>query len=240
MMAEAKAQGLRFLDSDVGYVRTRHDPHDKLYNSRASLAVYYRWKPRSIVGLCTKHRMVKPKIHISVIERIANGTDGYAPGNVPYDCDIVTTRSHPSEDVWPSNETLHEIKSLVREGRRADSMVSPLEENVKTVRSGQRSYRTFLTATFVVAVMSVFSFRTFPLNFSAGSVQWDVPLWLVLLIALALVGSWVLVWSSRVCARLNSAYLRRWNKHRARLRQLLRTDKRLSANSQPGKERGAA
>jgi uncharacterized protein (DUF2235 family) len=240
MMAEAKAQGLRFLDSDVGYVRTRHDPHDKLYNSRASLAVYYRWKPRSIVELCTKHRMVKPKIHISVIERIANGTDGYAPGNVPYDCDIVTTRSHPSEDVWPSNETLHEIKSLVREGRRADSMVSPLEENVKTVRSGQRSYRTFLTATFVVAVMSVFSFKTFPLNFSAGSVQWDVPLWLVLLIALALVGSWVLVWSSRVCARLNSAYLRRWNKHRARLRQLLRTDKRLSANSQPGKERGAA
>jgi uncharacterized protein (DUF2235 family) len=240
MMAEAQAQGLRFLDSDVGYVRTRHDPHDKLYNSRASLAVYYRWKPRSIVELCTKHRMFKPKIHISVFERIANGTDGYAPGNVPYDCDIVTTRSDQPEQAWPSGETLHEITSLVREGRRADSMISSLEENEKTVRSGQRSYRTFLTATFVVAFMSVFSFKTIPLNFADGSVQWDVPLWLVLLTALALVGSWVLVWSSRVDARLNSVYSRRWNKHRARLRQLLRTDKRLSANSQAGKERGAA
>jgi uncharacterized protein (DUF2235 family) len=240
MMGEAKAHGLRFLDSDIGYVRTRHDPHDKLYNSRASLAVYYRWKPRSIVELCTKHRMVKPKIHISVFERIANGTDGYAPGNVPYDCDIVTTKSDKSEKQWPSGETLQAIKSLVREGRPADSMISPLEENEKTVRSGLRSYRTFLTATFVVAFMSVFSFKSVPLNFSDGAVQWDVPLWLVLLIGLALVGSLVLFWSSRVDARLNSAYSRRWNKHRARLRELLRTDKRLSANSQPKKERGAA
>jgi len=183
--------------------------------------------------------MAKPKIHISVFERIANGTDGYAPGNIPYDCDVVTTKPDKSEKDWPSAETIHAIKDLLREGSSADPMISPLEENEKTVRSGQRSYRTFLIATFVVAFMSVFSFKGVPLNFSNGAVQWDVPLWLVLLIGLALVGSWVLLWSSRVDARLNSAYSRRWNKHRARLRELFRTDKRLSA-TQPGKERGAA
>ena len=37
MMAEAKARGPRFLENDLGYVRTHHDPHDKLYNSRANL-----------------------------------------------------------------------------------------------------------------------------------------------------------------------------------------------------------
>jgi len=232
MMAEAKMCGLRFLDNDCGYVRTHHDPHDKLYNSRASLAVYYRWKPRSIVELCTKHRMAKPKIHISVFERIANGTDGYAPGNIPYDCEIVTTRSDKAENQWPSVETLHAVKNLLRDGNHADPMVSPLEENAKLVRSGQASYRTFLAATFLTICMLPLSFRSVPFSFTDGAVQWNFPLWLLPLIAFALVGLFVLLWSSRIDRRLSSAYSRRWNRQRARLRELLRTDKPLPLRSQ--------
>jgi hypothetical protein len=249
MMAEAKACGLRFLDNDRGYVRTHHDPHDKLYNSRASLAVYYRWNPRSIVELCTKHKMAKPKIHISVFERIANGTDGYAPGNIPYDCEIVSTRSDRSDNSgnpWPSPETIHTIKSMVLEGSPANPMTSPLEENDETVRSGKASYRTFLTATFLFFCLLPVSFRRVPFSFNDGNFQWDAPLWLLLLISFALVGLFVLFWSSRVDARLNSAYSRRWNKHRARLRELLRTDKQASlssddtAGSSPYRENGPA
>ena len=223
MMAEAKARGLRFVESDRSYARNHYDPQDKLYDSRASLAVYYRWKPRSIVELCVKHKVAKPKIHISVFERIANGTDGYAPGNIPYGCEIVTTKSDNPEDQWPSVHSVEEITNLVRDGRPTSSMISPLEENSKTVRSGQASYRTFLTATFLSFCMLPFSLRTVPFHFATGA-QWDVPLWFVVLFGFALAGLIVLFWSWRVDARLNSAYSRRWNKHRARLRELLRTD----------------
>ncbi len=229
MMAEAKACGLRFLDSDHGYIGTHHDPHDKLYDSRASLAVYYRWKPRSIMELCLQHKIPKPKIHISVFERIANGTNGYAPGNIPYDCDIAVTRSDKpkeSENLWPSAETIHAIKSLMREGGAANPMISPLEENKKTVRSGQASYRMFLTATLLAACMLPFSFRSVPIHSADGTFQWDIPLWLLVTIAFAVLGFFVLLWSSHVDARLGSAYSRRWNKHRARLRELLRTNQR--------------
>jgi hypothetical protein len=40
----------------------------------------------------------------------------------------------------------------------------------------------------------------------------------------ALIGLIAWIWASRVDSRLNSATSRRWNQHRATLRQLLKTD----------------
>ncbi|NTW48432.1 MAG: DUF2235 domain-containing protein, partial [Chlorobiales bacterium] len=91
MMSEAAACGLRFIDNDSEYVRSHQDVHDKLFDSRAGVAVYYRWQPRNIVELCHKHNMETPRIHVSVFERIANATEGYTPGNIPFMCEVVTT-----------------------------------------------------------------------------------------------------------------------------------------------------
>lgn len=90
MMAQAELAGLRFLHSDRVDYRDHRDPHDKLYDPRAGLAVYYRWKPRDIGALCQAHNTA-PKIHVSVIERIAQASAGYAPGGLPANLQIVGT-----------------------------------------------------------------------------------------------------------------------------------------------------
>jgi hypothetical protein len=213
MMAEAEACGLRFIRHDRHSVRRHYDPHDKLYDSRASLAIYYRWQPRSIVELCTKHKMGKPKIHVSVFERIANGTDGYAPGNIPYDCELVTTQRAKSAYRWPNEESLRRIASILRSDGRDGWPTSPLEENKQTVQSGLSSYRTFIAASLFAAIMLLYA-----------AVRQDLFMGTIILIAFAVIGLLVRRWAERVDARLNSTYAKRWNKHRADLRKLLRTD----------------
>ena len=91
MMAHADAAGLRFVASDWDFYREHRSVHDKLYNSRSGLAAYYHYKPRDIAALCAEHG-VTPKVHVSALERIGQGTEGYAPGNVPGSIRIVETR----------------------------------------------------------------------------------------------------------------------------------------------------
>ena len=104
MMSEAGKAGLRFIESDLQFVHDRQDVHDKLYDSRSGLAVYYRWSPRNLSQLCEEHKIPAAKIHISLFERIANGTnaahglDAYSPGNVPFQLEI---DSSGSIDNWP-------------------------------------------------------------------------------------------------------------------------------------------
>lgn len=90
MMARAEDAGLRFIKSDRDYYREHANVHDNLYDSRSGAAIYYRYKPRDIGAICNAHG-VRPKIHISALERIADATQGYAPGNLPFDADVVVT-----------------------------------------------------------------------------------------------------------------------------------------------------
>jgi uncharacterized protein (DUF2235 family) len=216
MISEAEECGLDFLDSDRDYVGKHHDVHDKLYDSRESLAIYYRWNPRNIADLCKEHKIPRAKIHISVIERIANGTDGYAPGNIPYDCEIVTTKS---EKPWLTPESIQQIKELIkRDG--ANVMGSPLDRMKIVVRSGKASQNVFLLVT--LAAISLL-----PLIVSWRSWVSFVSI----LVGFAFVGFIAWVWASRVDSRLNSAYSRRWNQHRRALRELFRTDKAVPPTS---------
>jgi uncharacterized protein (DUF2235 family) len=216
MMAEAEARGLRFIDVDRRSIRNHYDPQDKLYDSRASFSIYYRWQPRSIVELCTKHKMGRPKIHVSVFERIANGTDGYAPGNVPYDCEIVTSKRDVSGVQWPSSTTLHQVEASAREGKDQNAaMTSPLDENKNVVRRGLASYHTFIAASALAAVTLIYSIFTGQLTLIG-----------IVLVAFAIVGLLIRRWANRIDERLSSAYSQRWRKHRTNLRKLLRTDAR--------------
>lgn len=84
--------GLRFIDHDRELYRHRRNVTDKLYDSRSGMAVYYRYKPRDIGSeFCKEYHIIMPKIHNSVIERIKQRTEGYAPGNIPFDCEFVST-----------------------------------------------------------------------------------------------------------------------------------------------------
>jgi uncharacterized protein (DUF2235 family) len=90
MLHKAEAHGLRFLPEVRALYRALQNVDDKLYEPRAGLGMFYRWKPRDIQRLC-ETQGVRPTLHLSAIERIARSTDGYAPGNIPPDCDIVDT-----------------------------------------------------------------------------------------------------------------------------------------------------
>jgi uncharacterized protein (DUF2235 family) len=101
MMSKAEQAGLkfnaelRFIDHDRKLYRHRRNVTDKLYDSRSGMGVYYRYKPRDFGGdkFCEEYG-IKPKIHNSVIERIKQRTEGYAPGNIPFDCEFVSTEGN--------------------------------------------------------------------------------------------------------------------------------------------------
>jgi hypothetical protein len=66
-------------------------PFGKLYNSRAGLGAYYRFEPRWLSPPTDKQHacIPHPKIHESVIWRMAAGTDSYAPLSLPITFRIV-------------------------------------------------------------------------------------------------------------------------------------------------------
>jgi uncharacterized protein (DUF2235 family) len=100
IIQKAALNGLRILTDD----RERYWEHgsvdDKLYDSRAGLGVFYRWKPRNMQALSEKHGAGTPKLHLSVLERIAHGTEGYAPGTLAPHVHVVYTPSgDPDQDL---------------------------------------------------------------------------------------------------------------------------------------------
>lgn len=94
-VAEAK---LRLLPLDVELFRGHASVDDMLYNSRAGAGLFYRWAPRDIESYCRKSGAT-PTIHLSVAERIAHGTDDYAPGNIPPHAAVTfTSTGDPTKD----------------------------------------------------------------------------------------------------------------------------------------------
>ena len=91
MMRRAEQAGLRFLPSVHQLIVELQNVNDKLYNSRSGLATYYRYKPRDLGEIRKKvHQSAPPRVHMSVVERIALGTDGYSPGNIPANVEVVS------------------------------------------------------------------------------------------------------------------------------------------------------
>src|SRR5918995_4879008 len=96
LMTKAQNAGLRFIPDEYEYYRDHANVDDKLYDPRAGLGVFYRWKPRDIAQLCCDNG-VTPAIHLSVMERIAHGTEDYSPGNLPAEARIVITPNGDQE-----------------------------------------------------------------------------------------------------------------------------------------------
>lgn len=88
MLRKAADAGVKFLDHDTARYRRHQNVNDKLYDSRAGLGVYYRYSPRDLHASCRANG-ITPRVHASAINRIVQGTGGYAPGNLPRDFGIV-------------------------------------------------------------------------------------------------------------------------------------------------------
>ena len=95
MIQKAQKNGLRILADDRKTYWEHSNVDDKMYDSRAGLGVFYRWKPRNMQKLCLDQKAaMPPAIHLSVLERIAHGTDGYAPGTLAPDASVTFTETN--------------------------------------------------------------------------------------------------------------------------------------------------
>ena len=88
----AGGEGLRFVEADRAYVHSHANVDDKLYDPRAGLGMFYRWKLRDVDAICRQNG-VHPLVHLSVFERIAHGTEDYTPGNLPRNASVVFTKT---------------------------------------------------------------------------------------------------------------------------------------------------
>ncbi len=111
MMGKASDCGLRFNPNARDDVQRAADVNAKLYDARAGLGAFYRFSPRDLGE--------KPKIHVSVYDRIARGTDRYAPIVIPRDTTYAITKTgpysrQPAQPLPnPSEENVGRIRRLV-------------------------------------------------------------------------------------------------------------------------------
>lgn len=88
MLHKAGETGLVLNSHDHKNYSEHQNINDKLYDSRSGIYSIYRYTPRDIGPFCARHG-VKPRIHLSTFQRIAQSTEGYAPGNVPNTLEVV-------------------------------------------------------------------------------------------------------------------------------------------------------
>jgi len=138
--AEASPHRLRFVPAERLMYRYHTDVDDKLYDSRAGLGVFYRWLPRDVQRLCDDHG-VAPKVHRSVFERVARNTEGYAPGSVPADPEVISL----SQPVAMTDA----IRKLVRDQHGSDGPL--IGRAATTLRVGRWSYWLFVWGVVIAA-----------------------------------------------------------------------------------------
>ncbi|MBQ5949091.1 DUF2235 domain-containing protein [Massilia sp. ST3] len=98
MMENATRHGLRLIQHFVDLTQVSMSPYARLYDSRAGLHTLYRYTPRQIrMFEDTTRNKILPVIHWSVILRLADATDQYAPVTLPTDFEVLA----PDGKVYP-------------------------------------------------------------------------------------------------------------------------------------------
>jgi len=156
--AEAPPHNLRFVPAERLMYRYHTDVDDKMYDSRAGLGVFYRWLPRDVQRLCADNG-VRPKVHRSVFERVARNTEGYAPGSIPADPEVISLSQ--------SSAMTDAIRALVRDQHGSDGPL--LGRAATTLRVGRWSYWLFVWGVIFTAF---FTLRNFAAGAVAGTETW--------------------------------------------------------------------
>jgi len=164
MMAKAEDCGLRFAPGTKEEVGRDANVHGKLYDSRSGPAAYYRYAPRDIKEICSKHGIATPKIHRSVFERIARRTADYAPAYIPGGVEVPLS-GHENQSV---KDEVASIQAQLSDKSDQDR-VADLEESRPFVLYRKILYVVLLMATLFTLVLGGFLMRTPP---SGGTPEW--------------------------------------------------------------------
>jgi uncharacterized protein (DUF2235 family) len=228
MMKHAERQGLRFTAFAREEYSSQQGFADKLYNPRSGFGVFYRWKPRDVTRLCAQKGIRVPKLHVSVIERIVQAPEGYAPGTVPPDCEVIATENDPLINA----DGISDAIAAAHGGRTGVPLV---EQQAAWVRVGFAAYLAFVTGTagavirglavsigavsdpgdLVTATLPLLD--AFPFNLILAILQDQIA---VTLLMSGLVLGYVL--SNMSDRRTNQVYSAFWHRHRAALRTAIR------------------
>jgi hypothetical protein len=155
MMQKAQLNGLRILFDDRKNYWEHGNVDDKMYDSRAGLGVFYRWRPRNMQRLCIDQKIaMPPAVHLSALERIAHGTDGYAPGTLAPSVEITFT---PSNDPDPA-QAADENAALMVRARQVKSALddifrksgSDLDQARGTIFTGRIAYYIYVLSCLAV------------------------------------------------------------------------------------------
>lgn len=120
MLSEIKSKtgqkGIHFKPGFEEEVTQNVDVNEKLYNSRAGFAVYYRYKLRYLNKI---KQLRSVKVHLSCFKRIARQTMDYNPGNFILNPaqDLSVVEDHDS-DKEVATEKLENITRLVKQNKR--------------------------------------------------------------------------------------------------------------------------
>ncbi len=126
MMAEAHARGLRFVAGDRERYYEHADVNDKMYDPRSGSGIFYRWQPRNVEALRAGTSTGPALVHRSAFERIARNTEGYVPGSLPPDVEVVSSTMGPTD--WRT----HAIETCIRDAHAGGpSLVFPAQWDPK-------------------------------------------------------------------------------------------------------------
>lgn len=93
MIEEARKKGLRFKPWAIQSYVALASPTGRIYDSRAGTGAFYRYQPRNVAMLMGEEN--RPLVHHSVVTRMAQGNDGYAPISIPHDVDVLAPYGPP-------------------------------------------------------------------------------------------------------------------------------------------------
>ena len=131
--SQAVAAGLRFDQALLAENSVERSGYARIYDSRAGIAAYYRYDPRSTnMGCYPSGEPIRPIIHGSVIMRMAKGSDAYAPIALPAEFDVLA----PDGQLLPMHGFPYGDKSLYLRDARPKSSLAPdhlVDERVKTL-----------------------------------------------------------------------------------------------------------
>jgi len=156
--AEAPPHNLRFVPAERLMYRYHADVDDKMYDSRGGLGVFYRWLPRDVQRVCADNG-VTPRVHRSVFERIARNTEGYAPGSVPADPEVISLSQPPA--------VTDAIRKLVRDHHGSGGPL--IGRAARTLHVGRWSYWLFVWGILFTAFFMV---RGFVMGALEGTSTW--------------------------------------------------------------------
>jgi uncharacterized protein (DUF2235 family) len=147
MMARAAACGLRFVPLVRGLYEDQQSAADKLYDPRSGLGVFYRWRPRNVAAMCRRAGIARPKVHVSLLDRVAQGVEGYAPGNIPPDCEVVAT----GDSLVP----LPPLEAVLSELHGGPGASPLLERWPGWIRLGLVSYLSFIGGAILALALAI-------------------------------------------------------------------------------------